>query len=108
MNDIHTQVSVPQEHPSLPGHFPGHPVVPGVVLLNLVFDAIRAELGTTTTLQAIVSTKFLRAVKPESQIDIHVKFVADEPNRWKARFTAAHASEPVLEGSFLVTTEQAA
>jgi 3-hydroxyacyl-[acyl-carrier-protein] dehydratase len=33
---------IPREHPSLPGHFPGHPVVPGVVLLDRVFAVIEA------------------------------------------------------------------
>ena len=33
------------DHPSLPGHFPGQPVVPGVVLLDRVLDAIEADFG---------------------------------------------------------------
>ena len=32
--------TIPDDHPSLPGHFPGHPVVPGVVLLDRVLQAI--------------------------------------------------------------------
>ena len=34
------QFSIPFEHPALPGHFPGQPVVPGVVILEAVQTAI--------------------------------------------------------------------
>lgn len=37
--------TIPASHPSLPGHFPGQPVVPGVVVLDRVLDAIEAEYG---------------------------------------------------------------
>lgn len=32
--------SVPVDHPSLPGHFPGRPIVPGVVLLDEVMSGL--------------------------------------------------------------------
>ena len=35
---------VPANHPALPGHFPGNPIVPGVVVLARVADAIRHQL----------------------------------------------------------------
>ena len=34
------QFSIPHDHPSLPGHFPGRPIVPGVVMLERVLEAI--------------------------------------------------------------------
>lgn len=36
---------VPASHPCLPGHFPGQPVVPGVVVLDRVLDAVEADFG---------------------------------------------------------------
>jgi 3-hydroxyacyl-[acyl-carrier-protein] dehydratase len=109
MNEIVTHTSVPHGHPSLPGHFPGRPIVPGVVLLNLVFEAIRTRLTERTELQSIVSAKFLRACEPEQQVDMHITLsAADQPNQLRARFKASHESTPVLEGSFLLMlTERA-
>jgi len=34
-------ITIRRDHPSLPGHFPGNPVVPGVVILEEVLEAIR-------------------------------------------------------------------
>ncbi|RBC43168.1 hypothetical protein BRN41_12545, partial [Xanthomonas oryzae pv. oryzae] len=36
---------VPHDHPCLPGHFPGRPVVPGVVVLDHVLQAVEALHG---------------------------------------------------------------
>jgi len=34
--------TIPADHPSLAGHFPGHPTVAGVLLLDRVLDAAAA------------------------------------------------------------------
>ena len=102
MNDITAHIVVPHDHPSLAGHFPGRPIVPGVVLLDEILDAIRASSLRSPTLASIVSTKFLRAVEPGMYVELQVKLASDAAGAWKARFAATHAGSTVLEGSFLL------
>jgi 3-hydroxymyristoyl/3-hydroxydecanoyl-(acyl carrier protein) dehydratase len=105
MNDINAHFSVPPQHPSLAGHFPGRPIVPGVVLLDLVLEAIQSQSTHALRLGSIVSTKFLQAVAPDARVDVQVKFTTETEGQWKARFTAVHAGTPVLEGSFLLMSD---
>jgi 3-hydroxymyristoyl/3-hydroxydecanoyl-(acyl carrier protein) dehydratase len=57
-----TTFCIAVDHPALPGHFPGAPVVPGVLLLAEGLH--RLELLTATPLQCqrIDSAKFLQPV----------------------------------------------
>src|SRR3546814_6702994 len=51
------------DHPALPGHFPGRPIVPGVVILDRVLDAIEAAHGPLGALR-LPQVKFLRPLLP--------------------------------------------
>ena len=55
--------SIAPDHPSLPGHFPGHPVVPGVVVLERVVDAIEAGHGPLGALR-LPRVKFVQPLLP--------------------------------------------
>ena len=106
MNEIAARIVVASDHPSLGGHFPGRPIVPGVVLLDEVLAVIQGALGREVRLASIVSTKFLQAVEPAAQLDVHVRF-ADDARHTKARFVCARDGITVLEGSFLLARERA-
>jgi 3-hydroxyacyl-[acyl-carrier-protein] dehydratase len=56
-------------HPSLPGHFPGAPLVPGVLILDEVLTALR-DWQTDYELTSIRAVKFLQPLKPEQQFTI--------------------------------------
>jgi 3-hydroxymyristoyl/3-hydroxydecanoyl-(acyl carrier protein) dehydratase len=50
--------------PVLAGHFPGHPILPGVMLIGLARQAASATLGQPLRLLRIVRLRFVRPVLP--------------------------------------------
>jgi 3-hydroxymyristoyl/3-hydroxydecanoyl-(acyl carrier protein) dehydratase len=58
---------VAADHPMLPGHFPGDPIVPGAWLLSQVLIDAADWLARTTpgaTVAGVRSVKFLQPVRP--------------------------------------------
>jgi 3-hydroxyacyl-[acyl-carrier-protein] dehydratase len=51
-------------HPALAGHFPGEPVLPGVVVLDRVIEAARAWLGPELTVVGLPQAKFMSPLRP--------------------------------------------
>ena len=62
--------TIRHDHPSLPGHFPTEPIVPGVVILDHVQRAIEVEAGTANSLK-MAQVKFLGPLLPDEEADIH-------------------------------------
>ena len=79
------QFSIPADHPSLPGHFPGQPLVPGVVVLERVLDAIEATQGPLGSLR-LPQVKFVQPLLPGEVADIALD--GDAP-RWRFRVLRA-------------------
>lgn len=65
MNRIEFSFCVPADHLSLPGHFPGRPIVPGVLLLDCVMHALQQATGLR--LCHLQQVKFISALLPEEQ-----------------------------------------
>lgn len=65
-------VSIGHDHPSLAGHFPGHPVVPGVVLLDEVLSLVRESSGAAQSVTGLPLVKFSSPLSPGEVVTIHV------------------------------------
>ncbi len=64
------------DHPAFAGHFPGHPVLPGVSLLSLVMQALAAQPALAARVGAtprIDKAKFLHAVTPGSTLRVALR-----------------------------------
>lgn len=68
------------QHPSLPGHFPGNPVVPGVVILDEVIYAL-AQWQPQLQVKGFSTVKFLQPLLPNEPFSI--EFEHGKVNRIK-------------------------
>ena len=66
-----THWTVPVDHPAFAGHFPGTPIFPGVLLLDIVLHAITAATGIALDFCEISSVKFLNPASPGDELVIH-------------------------------------
>ncbi|MBV8095762.1 MAG: hypothetical protein JOY71_30450 [Acetobacteraceae bacterium] len=85
--------TVSSDHPSLPGHFPGRPVVPGAVLLDEALSLIGAALDLGAPCE-IGLAKFIEPVLAGQTILVSYSV---EPSG-RARFAGTHEQRTVLLG----------
>jgi 3-hydroxyacyl-[acyl-carrier-protein] dehydratase len=64
MTDQNLPLSVAADHPAYAGHFPGQPIVPGVVLLDETLHALAVRQGLAVSAGQIKSAKFPSPVRP--------------------------------------------
>lgn len=83
---------IPPDHPALPGHFPGRPIVPGVLLLDAVLQAAARihEHPPTRLLRA----KFPAPVLPGEEVEITL----DPRGADRLAFTCRRGDTTVLLG----------
>ena len=87
-----TALRIGPEHPALAGHFPGNPVVPGVVLLERVAAALRAWRGERVEQ---IDAKFVQPLLPDEGAVIELQAEAA-----RIRFTVTRADGvPLARGT---------
>lgn len=63
---------IEKNHPALAGHFPGNPIVPGVLILDEVMQAA-AQWRGQLRLKKIISVKFDSPLKPGKAFSIKMR-----------------------------------
>ena len=72
-----TRWTVPADHPALAGHFPGTPIIPGVLLLDIALHTIAAATGMALDACTISSVKFLSPARPGDDVVIRHEITAN-------------------------------
>ena len=89
-------------HPSLPGHFPGASVVPGVLVLERVVAAIEAAHGPLGAIR-LPQVKFVQPLLPGERAEVELADVAIEGGAPRWRFRVLRGDTLVASGEIVAT-----
>jgi 3-hydroxymyristoyl/3-hydroxydecanoyl-(acyl carrier protein) dehydratase len=89
------QIIIPETHPSLAGHFPHHPIVPGVVILNEVMESVHEDSSTPIRFLGVPAAKFLSPLRPGETLVIEI----DEDGAGSTSFLCTVGARVVASGS---------
>lgn len=88
---VHKSVSIPVDHPAFVGHFPGNPILPGVVILDIVVSAYGSEVF------GISSAKFLNVVVPGDTLIVEIS----NHENGRAKFAVKRGMDLICEGQLI-------
>jgi 3-hydroxymyristoyl/3-hydroxydecanoyl-(acyl carrier protein) dehydratase len=88
---------VDADHPSLPGHFPGRPIVPAVVLLDRAIAVAEEWLARPVRVTSLQQAKFTRPLLPEQTACLTLTLTGGE-----LRFEIQRDDERIAQGVFKV------
>lgn len=70
-----------QEHDAVfSGHFPGRPVLPGVIQMRLIAELVGRAAGSRATLKEAASVKFLSPIIPglHERYEVHISYQVED------------------------------
>jgi 3-hydroxymyristoyl/3-hydroxydecanoyl-(acyl carrier protein) dehydratase len=84
---IVTALAIAADHPAYAGHFPGTPVLPGVVLLDATLDALEKAGKGPPGYWEVSTAKFQSAVRPGEALTLHHETLPNGSIRFAIRAT---------------------
>lgn len=104
-NGVSVWVKIDKNHSIFEGHFPNHPVTPGVCTMQIIKELSENHLGKKLMLKTARNVKFMAIINPEENEDVRfdITFDANETEEISVRATVSIDANPALKfgGSFI-------
>lgn len=97
MNGV-AQWMVPPDHPAFAGHFPGRPILPGVLLLDMALHVVADATGVGQEGCEIGTVKFLGPAKPGDTLELRYDSAADSI----IRFDIVAGARKIASGNIML------
>jgi 3-hydroxyacyl-[acyl-carrier-protein] dehydratase len=100
--------NVTVNEPFFQGHFPGHPIMPGVLLIEamaqtsavLVIKTTGKVAGSLVYFMTVDNARFRKPVRPGDQVKLHVEKVRNRGNVWKFKGEARVDGKLMAEAAY--------
>ena len=90
-----SQGRIAPEHPALAGHFPEHPVVPGVLLLTEVLSVAERHWNMARGAVTLTAVKFRAVLRPGDPFSLSM----ETEDRQQIAFTITSGDATIASGS---------
>ena len=91
----------PANDPVFAGHFPGHPILPGVFQLEMARIAAELALGGKLSVREISKAKFQRPILPDELVRVDLKF-SEQDGSIRVRAGFSVGAQPAGETQLLL------
>ena len=91
-------IEIPSDHPALAGHFPGNPIIPGALILDMAARELKKKMGENINIIKITRAKFLSPLKPGLSAEIVFSISGN-----LARFTCSSSGINIAVGQIEFT-----
>ena len=68
------QVRIHKEWPIYKAHFPGHPITPGVCIVQMIQELLQVHLGRKVSLRKAKTVKYTAIISPDEVSELSVSF----------------------------------
>lgn len=99
-------VKIDKFHPIFKGHFPNHPVTPGVCTMQIIKELSEKWTGKSLILKTARNVKFMAIINPELNEDVQFELQLEKvnENEFSVKTTVSIEDNPALKFSGVFQT----
>ncbi len=106
--DARLTINLNAEHPIYRAHFPGHPVTPGVCIIQLLMELAEQRLQRPLRLKRVKNLKFISPLSPGQHPRVDISFDKLQPTGEEVIIRGSISREDIIFSKFSIIAETAA